>query len=399
MTTRPVRSAHKRVEHTYRPADTDTEALTATCLPGDEALSAYAAFCRDSIFAPAQSPHWIECWARHCNRDIVVAMLSRQNQPVFAVALEIVTRGSVTSACFVGGTHANGNFAPVLPAAAAEIGAADLQGLILSIRAARPDIDLIAAERLVERFSGSQNPLCLLAGAQSPNPALAVDLTGGFEAVLGRASGKRKRKKHRSQTRKFEAAGGFCRIRARNRAETDRLLDAFFAMKADRFAAMGIKNVFDGAPVQDFFRELFGSEAHKAAPAFLLHGLEVGGGLRAVTGSSMTANSIICEFGAIAGDELAFASPGEFLFFDNIREACEQTLAVYDFSVGDEAYKRLWCDIETRHVDVIVPLTLKGRASGLSLRTAAAVKRRVKANRILWKTVKLARRATRGGGT
>jgi CelD/BcsL family acetyltransferase involved in cellulose biosynthesis len=109
----------------------------------------------------------------------------------------------------------------------------------------------------------------------------------------------------------------------------------------------------------------------------------------------MTADSIICEFGAIAGDELAFASPGEFLFFDNIREACDQGLALYDFSVGDEAYKRLWCDIETRHLDIVVPLTLMGRASALRRRAAAAVKRRVKANRSLWETVKRARRTLR----
>ncbi len=396
MTTRPAGSAHRHAGYADRPVEAGQQALQAACLQGDVALSAYAALCREAVFAPAQSPHWIECWKRHCNADIIVATLSRQHRPVFAVALEVVALGSVTLACLVGGTHANGNFSPVLPAAAAGIGAVEIKSLIRSIRAARPDIDLIALERLVDGFRGNPNPFCGLAGAQSPNPALAVDLSGGFEAVLERASGRRKRKKHRSQTRKFEAAGGFRRLQAKTRADSERLLDAFFAMKAERFAAMGIKNVFDGAPVQDFFRELFACEAHKAAPAFLLHGLEVGGKLRAVTGSSMTADSIICEFGAIAGDELAFASPGEFLFFDNIREACDQGLALYDFSVGDEAYKRLWCDIETRHLDIVVPLTLMGRASALRRRAAAAVKRRVKANRSLWETVKRARRTLRG---
>ena len=66
-----------------------------------------------------------------------------------------------------------------------------------------------------------------------------------------RTSGKRKRKKHRSQTRKFEAAGGFRRIEAQH-AETrsNALLDAFFAMKEVRFQKMGIANVFGDAEVQ-----------------------------------------------------------------------------------------------------------------------------------------------------
>ena len=62
--------------------------------------------------------------------------------------------------------------------------------------------------------------------------------------MLGRTSGKRKRKKHRSQTRKFEAVGSFRRIKARTEAETNALLDAFFVMKEARFQKMGIANVF-----------------------------------------------------------------------------------------------------------------------------------------------------------
>ena len=101
--------------------------------------------------------------------------------------------------------------------------------------------------------------------------------------------------------------------------------------------------------------------SRRPPPPFVLHGLEVDGTLRAVTGSSRTSTRIICEFGTIADDDLAHASPGDFLFFENIAEACRQGLAVYDFSVGDEPYKRLWCDLETRHFDVIIPLSAKGR--------------------------------------
>ena len=117
---------------------------------------------------------------------------------------------------------------------------------------------------------------------------------------------------------------------------------------------------------QAFFHTLFADALAETPPPFVLHGLEVGGKLRAVTGSSRCGKRLICEFGAIAEDELAHASPGDFLFFDNIEEACQRGLAVYDFSVGDEPYKRLWCDLETRHFDVIVPLTTKGRAAGVA---------------------------------
>ena len=128
----------------------------------------------------------------------------------------------------------------------------------------------------------------------------------------------------------------------------------------------------------------------------MLHGLEVAGKLRAVTGSSRSGKRLICEFGAIAEDDLASSSPGDFLFFDNIQEACETGFTVYDFSVGDEPYKRQWCDIETRHFEVLVPLTLKGRALAQTLRQGARLKAFVKNSPTIWKLTKMLRRKAAG---
>ncbi|TGW06249.1 GNAT family N-acetyltransferase, partial [Mesorhizobium sp. M2D.F.Ca.ET.145.01.1.1] len=218
----------------------------------------------------------------------------------------------------------------------------------------------------------------------------------GFDALLLRASGKRKRKKHRSQTRKFEAVGSHRRIEARSADEVERLLDAFFEMKEQRFRKMGIANVFGDDRTRAFFRGLFTQALAEDKPCFVLHGLEVAGKLRAVTGSSRSGRRLICEFGAIAEDELANTSPGDFLFFDNIQNACQTGFAVYDFSVGDEPYKRLWCDIETQHFEVLVPLTLKGRALGQALRQGARLKAFVKNSPTIWKLAKMLRRKAAG---
>jgi CelD/BcsL family acetyltransferase involved in cellulose biosynthesis len=175
-----------------------------------------------------------------------------------------------------------------------------------------------------------------------------------------------------------------------------RLLDAFFAMKEFRFRKMGIANVFGDAEVQAFFRSLFIDALRESPPPFVLHALEVGGKLRAVTGSSLSAKRLVCEFGAIAEDDLGHTSPGDFLFFENIGEACRQGLEVFDFSVGDEPYKRLWCDIETRHFDVVAPLTAKGQLLARSLRLKAGVKARIKNSPTIWKLTKLLRRRAAG---
>ncbi|NGO53757.1 GNAT family N-acetyltransferase [Allomesorhizobium camelthorni] len=361
-----------------------------------EILGQYSELCGTGVFAPAQSPEWVATWTAKAETDHVIAVFFSSGRPVFALALEIVRAGPVRIARFMGGSHANGNFAAADPSWLATAGAAEMQALTAEIGRARPDIDIVALERLLPDFEDLPNPLLALPHYSSPNLSLAVCLDGGFEALLDRASGKRKRKKHRSQTRKFEAAGGFTRIEATSPAEVTRMLDAFFVMKEDRFRRAGIANVFGDAKVQAFFRALFTDALAASPPPFVLHGLEVDGKLRAVTGSSRSGKRLICEFGAIAEDELAHASPGDFLFFDNIREACAQGFSVYDFSVGDEPYKRLWCDIETRHMDAVVPLTLKGRAFAASMRLKAHLKAFVKTSPLIWKLTKALRKKAAG---
>ncbi|BCH10502.1 acetyltransferase [Mesorhizobium sp. 131-3-5] len=363
---------------------------------GADGLAAYAEFCRSALYAPAQGATWILNWAAQLEPDLLVATLTLGGKPVIALALEVVSQRPFRVARFMGGRHANGNFAAADPQWLARAESAVVGSVFGAIAKARPDIDLIALERLLPDLDGIANPLASLDHFSSPNLSLAVDLGGGFDALLLRASGKRKRKKHRSQMRKFDAVGSHRRIEACSPDEVERLLDAFFEMKELRFRKMGIANVFGGDQTRAFFRALFTQALAEDTPSFVLHGLEVAGKLRAVTGSSRSGKRLICEFGAIAEDDLASSSPGDFLFFDNIQEACETGFTVYDFSVGDEPYKRQWCDIETRHFEVLVPLTLKGRALAQTLRQGARLKAFVKNSPTIWKLTKMLRRKAAG---
>jgi CelD/BcsL family acetyltransferase involved in cellulose biosynthesis len=367
---------------------------SVSILPADD-LAAYAELARRGASAPAQSALWIEEWVANATPDGFIAIVEANGKPVYGLALEVVRSGPFRIARFMSGRHANGNFAAADPAFLAA-GGFNAEAILAAVRRARPDVDALVLERLLPDLDGLANPLLALRHFQSPNLSLAVSLEGGFEALLSRVSGKRKKKKHRSQTRKFEAAGGFRRIEARTPDDALRLLDAFFAMKEFRFRKMGIANVFGDIEVQSFFRSLFLDALRENPRPFVLHALEVGGRLRAVTGSSLSAKRLVCEFGAIAEDDLGHASPGDFLFFENIGEACRQGLDIFDFSVGDEPYKRLWCDIETRHFDVVAPLTAKGHLLARSLRIKAGVKAWVKNSPTVWKLAKLLRKKAAG---
>lgn len=371
--------------------------VSVCVVPASErSLSSYNELCKTAICGPAQGDLWVSNWIVECPSDSIIAMLYAADRPVLALPIEIVRRGPFRVAQLVGGRHANGNFPAVSSSWETENQIQSLRLLLDSISKHRPDIDLISLSRLLPELDNKPNPFLVFPSFASPNVALAVDLAGGFDELLQRPNGVHKLKKHRSQARKIGNFGTYSRLEAKTPEDIVAFLDAFFAMKDARFRKMGIANVFFAPEIRSFFHQVFSDALKQPLPPFVLHGLEVGGKLRAVTGSSRCGDRLVCEFGSIADDELMHISPGGFLFFDNIREACEQGFGIYDFSVGDEPYKRSWCDLEIQHRDVILPLTMKGRALAFVLHQKAKVTSYIKNNPIIWHFMKRARRKAIG---
>lgn len=383
------------------------ESAGATTVAGGASFAAlvadantYAAASKDAVFAPAQSPSWIATWLRNVRPDGLLMTIGDGRHAVLSIALEIEKIGPFRVARLMGGGHANGNFPPTSRNLARTHHETAMALLIDQIGRHRPDIDLLALERLAPEWLGLTNPFRVLPHTVSPNIALAVDLSGGFDAVLRRAHGSKKKKKHRYQLRRLQAVGDMRQVRASSPQEAHALLDTFFEMKSSRLKRIGVANVFGNAKVQAFFHDLFAEAATDAQPAFVLNALEVGGKVRAVTGSSLSGDRLICDFAAIADDDVAAASPGDYLFFENIDAACRDGCAIYDFGVGDEPYKRSWCNIETEHFDVWVPLTTRGRLLAATLSAKARLKAQVKRSPWAWRLWKALRgRLGRSGST
>jgi CelD/BcsL family acetyltransferase involved in cellulose biosynthesis len=355
----------------------------------------YREFCAKAVHGVPQHPLWTEAWTQSANADAILVSIRRSGRVAFVMVLEVVKAGLFTVGRFPSGGHANGNF--IASAVADAITPDEFGELRAEIARARPDIDLLQLERQKPNFAGQENPLARFATMQSPNISLASDLTGGFDALLERMSGKRKRKKYRLQQRRLEAAGGHRWFKATTPAEVEYLISAFYALKAARFAKRGIPDVFGPPEVQRFFRKLFLDALEHAPNPFELYALEVAGKLYNVKGFSRFEGGMVSEFCAMRDDEELGLSPGFYLDYQLMEQACTDGLTVYDFSVGEEEYKRSWCEVETWLFDISLPLTLKGRILASYQKTRADAVRRVKTNKRLWEFAKRLR--TRVAGT
>jgi CelD/BcsL family acetyltransferase involved in cellulose biosynthesis len=77
-----------------------------------------------------------------------------------------------------------------------------------------------------------------------------------------------------------------------------------------------------------------------------------------------------------------------------LRHAIECGLARFDFTVGDEPYKRDWSDLELKLFDYVAAVTLRGVAMMAMTRAYRSTKRFIKQSPILWPAFSKARAFT-----
>jgi CelD/BcsL family acetyltransferase involved in cellulose biosynthesis len=85
--------------------------------------------------------------------------------------------------------------------------------------------------------------------------------------------------------------------------------------------------------------------------------------------------------------EVSRFGPGAAHLRELLKFAIERGLRRFDFTIGDEPYKRDWCDAEQKLYDHVSAATWRGRPSTLLSIAKRRVKREIKHNASLWAAV------------
>jgi CelD/BcsL family acetyltransferase involved in cellulose biosynthesis len=90
-------------------------------------------------------------------------------------------------------------------------------------------------------------------------------------------------------------------------------------------------------------------------------------------------------------NELSRRGPGAAHLNDLLRYAIERGLSVFDFTIGDERYKRDWCDeVQPLH-DYVAVTSWRGMATAGPAILLTRLKRTIKQTPMLWAMVVKAR--------
>ncbi|ANK91100.1 MULTISPECIES: GNAT family N-acetyltransferase [Rhizobium] len=345
----------------------------------------------DDLHSLHQSYDWCAAWVNAFRRPLAILKGTYAGETAFILPIEIVRSRGLAVAKFIAADHSNintglfsGNFAESGGSIDAEKFAGQLR------QALKGHADLLLLQNLPLEWRGRPTPLTGLPTVQNQNHAYQLPFLSNFEETLKQLNTKSRRKKFRVQSRRLEQAGGVEYVIPETSEEQHRLLDIFFHLKSIRFASLGLPDVFADGETQTFLhglidkrddaRQYFGLQMH----ALRLKG-ENKDRIAAISGISRKGDHVICQFGAIDEDLVPDTSPGEFLYWQIISGLHGSGVALFDFGLGDQTYKRSWAPVETAHYDVVLPVSPFGLAAGAAHRIVTRGKAHIKARPKLYK--------------
>ena len=168
-------------------------------------------------------------------------------------------------------------------------------------------------------------------------------------------------------------------------AEALQIFDVLIQQKTSWFEHRGIANLFANPGYAGFYRAFVGGPGSQS----LAHvsKLQVGEQAAAVNLGLVFQGRYHHVLASYTDGAMSHFGPGAAHLRGLIQYAIERGLRVFDFTIGDEGYKRDWCETENLLYDHLSGATARGRLAAALLRIIGSSKRFVKQTPVLWRLV------------
>lgn len=339
-----------------------------------------------------QSFDWLATWQRHIgarNGVLPAIVVARDGEGTILFLLPLAVRpaGFARELTWLGSELCDYN-APLLAATfSTRIDAKRFMALWENIARCLQDnprlyYDSIILTKMPETVGAQQNPMRHLGGTINASGAYLTHLTGDWETFYTAKRSSATRRHDRSKRRRLAEFGEVKFVNPAGDSETLRTLDALMAQKARWFAHMGVANLFARPGYAEFYRAL----ATDPATRHLVHvsRLDVGATAAAVNFGLTYRDCYYHMLASYDDGEVSRFGPGAAHLLDLLHLAIDRGFRIFDFTIGDERYKRDWCDTELKLYDFIAAATWRGALVAMPMLAAQRLKRRIKQTPVVW---------------
>jgi CelD/BcsL family acetyltransferase involved in cellulose biosynthesis len=218
--------------------------------------------------------------------------------------------------------------------------------------------DLIDLEKMPETVGGQANPFLRLGASVHPRGAYHTHLAGDWETYYAAKRSTSTRRRDRTKRNRLGDLGAVAFATPDSAADITDTLDTLMVQKARSLAEMGAANIFARPGYPEFFRDLATSPRTRE----LVHvsRLDVGSTAAAINLGVVFRGCYYHILASYADGEIARFGPGVAHLHDLLRYAIGRNCRTFDFTIGDERYKRDWCDAELTLYDHVVIAGVRG---------------------------------------
>ena len=346
-----------------------------------------------------QSFDWLSTWQRHIGardgvRPAIVVAYDAGGAILFLLPLAVCTAGLARELAWLGSDLCDYNAPLLAPGISDRFDRARFLALwaeITKLVQTNPRLhhDTIILTKMPEQVGAQANPMRHLGGTINPSGAYLTHLSGDWETFYAAKRSSATRRRDRTKRKKLSEMGEVRYVEPAAGAATLHTLDTLMAQKARSFAHMGVANLFAKPGYAEFYRAIASDPAMR--PLVHISRLDVGA-IPAAVNLGLTYRD--CYYHLLASydeGEVSRFGPGAAHLHDLMHQAIDRGFRVFDFTIGDERYKRDWCDTELKLYDYIAAATWRGMLIAMPLLAAKRVKRWIKQTPAVWNAFSAAR--------
>src|SRR3954454_12224304 len=264
------------------------------------------------------------------------------------------------------------------------------QEVIAALRAdPRFRFDCVDLPKMPETVGTQTNPFIHLPVLAHPSGAYVAHLGSDWNAFYAAKRSASTRKKERKQLKQLGEFGEVRFVDVPGRAERERTLATLLGQKSHAFARMGVEDIFARPGHREFFQAIATDpELHELTH---MSRLDIGTAIAAANLGLRFRDCYYLIVSSYHDGEFTRFGPGRAHLNELLRHAIACGFRRFDFTVGDEPYKRDWCDTELRLYDYLAPVTIRGRLAVAMASAFRRAKRFIKQTPALWQAFSKAR--------
>ena len=255
---------------------------------------------------------------------------------------------------------------------------------------ARLGFDLVHLSKMPERIGAQHNPFLYLPCAANPSGAYLTALGADWDSFYCAKRSSATRRRDRTKRKRMADLGALRFVTPAEESGTLAALDTLMAQKARSFARMGVPNLFAQPGHAAFYRALATDPATR--PIVHVSRLDVGERPAAVNLGLLHRGRYYHLLASYDDGDVSRFGPGAAHLHELMRYAIARGCRVFDFTIGDERYKREWCDTEMTLYDHIAAATARGTLMAGLRRAGRGLKRWIKQTPVLWASATRIRR-------